>query len=114
MQHQAAVVVIVVDNGSYGTIRMHQARDYPGRVMATDLQNPDFVALAESFGAWARRVETTEAFPDALAAAREAGTVALIHLLTDVEDIAPGRTLSSLGRPTEDAPPLGELSGRRP
>lgn len=98
VQHDVALVVIVVDNGSYGTIRMHQARDYPGRVMATDLRNPDFVAFAESFGAWARRVETTEAFPEALAAARSAGRSALIHLITDVEDIAPGRTLSSLRR----------------
>ncbi len=95
-QFGANVVVVVVDNGSYGTIRAHQERRYPGRVMATDLVNPDFAAYARAFGAWAERVETTDAFPDAFAAARAAGRPALIHLVTEVEDIAPGRTLSAI------------------
>jgi acetolactate synthase-1/2/3 large subunit len=92
-QAGAAVVFIVVDNGAYGTIRMHQERDYPGRVIATDLVNPDFAQYARAFGAWADRVETTEGFAPALAAARAAGRPALIHLVTDVRDIAPGRVL---------------------
>jgi acetolactate synthase-1/2/3 large subunit len=96
VQYGAAVVVVVVDNGSYGTIRMHQERDFPGRIMATDLTNPDFAAFAESFGAWGGRVDTTAAFPAAFAAARAAGRPAVIHLKTDVEAIAPGRTLADL------------------
>ena len=67
-----------------------------GHPIATDLTNPDFVALAQSFGASGRRVETTAAFPEALQAARESGGVALLHLVTDLEDIAPGRRLSEL------------------
>ncbi len=96
VQYKAGVIFLVVDNGSYGTIRMHQERDYPGRVMATDLANPDFVAYARAFGAWATRVEDTAEFPGALRDARAAGGPALIHLKTDIQDIAPGRTLRSL------------------
>ncbi len=96
VQYGANTITVVVDNGAYGTIRMHQERDYPGRVEATELRNPDFAAYARSFGAWATTVETTEAFPAALSAAREAGMPALIHLKTDVEAIAPGRTLTQL------------------
>ena len=96
VQYGANTVTVVVDNGAYGTIRMHQERDYPGRVEATELRNPDFAAYARSFGAWATTVDTTEGFPAALAAAREAGAPALIHLKTDVEAIAPGRTLTQL------------------
>ena len=96
VQYEAAVVVVVVDNGSYGTIRAHQERRYPGRVIATDLRNPDFVAYARAFGAWSARVERTEHFPAALAEARKAKVPALIHLIADVEDISPGRTISEL------------------
>jgi acetolactate synthase-1/2/3 large subunit len=95
-QYGANVIIIVADNGSYGTIRMHQERDYPNRVMATDLKNPDFAALAESFGAFAVKVDATADFPAAFAAARAAGRPALIHLKCDVEAIAPGVTLTSL------------------
>jgi acetolactate synthase-1/2/3 large subunit len=96
MQYGAHVVIVVVDNGSYGTIRMHQERDHPGRVVGTDLRNPDFAAYARSFGAWAATVERTEDFPAAFAEARAAGAPALIWLKTDVEQIAPGRTLTQL------------------
>ena len=96
VMHEANLIVVVVDNGSYGTIRMHQERDYPARIEATDLKNPDFVAYAESFGAWAAYVDRTEDFPAALEAARKAGRPALIHLKTDVEAIAPGRTITQL------------------
>jgi acetolactate synthase-1/2/3 large subunit len=94
VQYGANVVVVVVDNGSYGTIRMHQEREYPGRVEATDLRNPDFATYARSFGAWAATVDRTEDFAAAFAEARAAGAPALIHLKTDVEQIAPGRTIS--------------------
>ncbi|MDB5394943.1 MAG: thiamine pyrophosphate-binding protein [Rhodospirillales bacterium] len=95
VQYGANIIVIVVDNGSYGTIRMHQETHYPGRKIATDLRNPDFVAYARAFGAWSTRVERTEDFPAALAEARAAGAPALIHVVTSIEDIAPGRTLSA-------------------
>ena len=96
VQYGANVVTVVVDNGSYGTIRMHQEREYPGRVEATDLRNPDFAAYARSFGAWAATVERTEDFAAAFAEARRAGATALIWLKTDVENIAPGRTVAQL------------------
>ena len=95
VQHKANLITLVVDNGAYGTIRMHQERDYPGRVIATDLGNPDFVAYAQAFGAWGRRAERTEDFAAAFEAARSCGRPALIHLITDLADIAPGRTLTS-------------------
>ncbi len=96
VQYGANVVIVVVDNGSYGTIRMHQERHYPGRTIATDLINPDFAAYARAFGAWAVTVERTEDFAPALAEARAAGRPALIHLKTSVDDISPGRTLADL------------------
>src|SRR6476660_7782233 len=61
-QYGADLLVIVADNGSYGTIRMHQEKDYPRRVVATDLKNPDFAALARAYGGWAETVETTDDF----------------------------------------------------
>lgn len=100
VQHGINTIVIVVDNGTYGTIRMHQEGHYPRRIMATDLKNPDFVKYAEAFGAFGIRCETTEAFPAALQAARDAagpgGVPALIHLITAAEDIAPNRTITGL------------------
>ena len=96
VQYGANVVAVIADNGSYGTIRMHQEREYPGRVVATDLRNPDFAAYARAFGAWGTTVERTEDFPAALAEARAAGMPALIHLKCDVEAIAPGRTITQL------------------
>jgi acetolactate synthase-1/2/3 large subunit len=100
VQHGINVVVVVVDNGTYGTIRMHQEGHYPGRVVATDLRNPDFVAYARAFGAFGVRCDRTADFPRALKAAREAagpgGVPALVHLVTSAEDIAPNRTLMGL------------------
>jgi acetolactate synthase-1/2/3 large subunit len=98
VQYGINAVVVVVDNGTFGTIRMHQETHYPGasRTIATDLRNPDFVAWAEAFGAFGVRCERTEDFPAALAAARNAGRPALVHLITSAEDIAPGRTISGL------------------
>ncbi|MFS0735549.1 thiamine pyrophosphate-binding protein [Sphingomonas sp. 1P06PA] len=90
------LLVLVVDNGSYGTIRMHQERRYPSRISGTDLANPDFAALGRAFGAWAATVSETAAFPDVLAEALAQPGVALIHLKTDVERIAPAVTVSAL------------------
>jgi len=96
MQYGAPIVVLVWDNGSYGTIRMHQERDYPGRVSGTDLRNPDFAAYARAFGAAGYTVERTEDFAAALEAAISCGRPALIHIKTDVEAISPSTTISAL------------------
>jgi acetolactate synthase-1/2/3 large subunit len=96
VQYGANIVIVVVDNGSYGTIRMHQERHFPGRVSATDLRNPDFAAYARAFGAWGATVARTADFAPAFAAARAAGAPALIHVKTSVEDISPGRTIAAL------------------
>ena len=93
VQYGAAVIFVVIDNGAYGTIRMHQEREYPGRVIATELRNPDFVAYARAFGAWASLVEETSAFDEALKQAMAVGGPALLHVRTDVRDISPGKTL---------------------
>ena len=93
MQFGAAIIVIVVNNGMYATIRMHQERRFPGRVSGTDLQNPDFVSLARAFGAYAERVETTDAFPEAFERAAAAERPALIELITDPDQITPDKRL---------------------
>jgi acetolactate synthase-1/2/3 large subunit len=90
-----AVVFLVVNNGSYGTIRMHQEWRFPGRRVATDLANPDFVALAHAFGLAAWRVKSSAEFPAAFAAARAHTGPSLIELVTSIEDISPGRRLLS-------------------
>jgi acetolactate synthase-1/2/3 large subunit len=95
VQHDLDVVVLVVDNGMYGTIRMHQERAYPGRVIATELQNPDFAALAEAYGAAGETVTDADEFPAALDRALTGGRAAVIVLKTDPETIAPGLTLSA-------------------
>src|SRR5207244_1629508 len=72
VQYELPILIVVVNNGMYGTIRMHQERHYPGRVVGTDLRNPDFVAYAEAFGAHGELVERTGDFPDALDRALQA------------------------------------------
>jgi acetolactate synthase I/II/III large subunit len=94
--YRARVVFLVLNNSSFGTIRMHQEMRYPGRTLATDLVNPDFVALAAASGIAAERVTTTAAFGPALTRALAADGPRLIELVTSVEDIAPGRSLSAL------------------
>jgi acetolactate synthase-1/2/3 large subunit len=94
-QYGAKMIVLVVNNGMYGTIRMHQDRRFPGRVSGTELPGPDFVALAKSFGAWAERVETTDAFASAFERARGAGRAAVLELVMDRGQITPDRRLSS-------------------
>ena len=95
-RHDLALVVVVVNNGMLGTIRMHQELRYPGRVIGTDLTNPDFCALARAFGAHAEKVERTQDFAPALARALEAGGPALIELVVDAEAISSTRTLSKI------------------
>ena len=96
VQYGVSLLVIVIDNAAYGTIRMHQEREFPGRVSATGLRNPDFAALARAFGAWAETVERTEEFAPALERAMAEGGVKLLHVKTDVEAITPGLTLSGV------------------
>jgi acetolactate synthase-1/2/3 large subunit len=96
-QYGLDLLVIVVDNGSYGTIRMHQEREFPGRVSATDLANPDFAALARAFGGWATRVETADEFASALDDAMGRKGVRLLHCVSDIERLnAAGTTVSAL------------------
>ncbi len=92
----ADVLFLVVDNGMYGTIRMHQEREYPGRVVGTGLTNPDFAAFAAAFGVHAVRVERTEEFAPALESALDSGGPALLHLLVDPEAITPHTTLTAV------------------
>ena len=96
VQHGAAMLVIVVDNGAYGTIRMHQEREFPGRPCATRLANPDFAALARAYGCWSETVERTGDFGPALARAQQQSGVRLLHCRTDVEQITPGLTLEAV------------------
>jgi acetolactate synthase-1/2/3 large subunit len=87
---------VVVDNGSYGTIRMHQEREYPGRVSGSDLANPDFAALARAYGWRAATVEATAQFEPAFAEALASGEPSLIHVRLPVETITPRTTISAI------------------
>ncbi|MDF3075631.1 MAG: thiamine pyrophosphate-binding protein [Alphaproteobacteria bacterium] len=95
-QAGANIVLVVVNNGMYGTIRMHQEREYPARKVGTDLHNPDFVAWAKSYGAAGFLVEKTEQFAPAFEAALKAGTPAVIEIRLDPEAINPRTTLSAI------------------
>ncbi|WP_305988066.1 thiamine pyrophosphate-binding protein [Roseibium sp. MMSF_3544] len=101
-QEGANIIVLVIDNGMYGTIRMHQERTYPGRPSATKLVNPDFAALAASYGAFGETIETTEAFGPAYERARASGKPAILHLKLDPEAITPTASLSQI-RATAEA-----------
>ena len=96
VQYGLPIVVILLDNAMYGTIRMHQEREYPARVCATQLKNPDFKAYAQAFGGHGERVERTEEFAPALERARASGLPALIHCLIDPEAITPTTTLAAI------------------
>lgn len=100
VQFRAGVVVLLVNNNMYGSIRMHQEREYPGRVFATTLENPDFPALARAYGGYGARVEETAAFADAFSRAQafagEERRPALLELVVDPEAITPTATLSGL------------------
>jgi acetolactate synthase-1/2/3 large subunit len=100
VQYQAGVIIIVFNNNMFGTIRMHQERDYPGRVSGTELHNPDFAALAVAYGAHGEVVDTTAQFAPALARAlehtRAHNLPALIELRYDGNLITPGATLETI------------------
>lgn len=88
-QYGARLIVLVVNNGMYGTIRMHQEKHYPGRISGTMLMGPDYVAFAESFGAHAERVDRTEEFAGALARARAHDGISLLELVSDPKQLTP-------------------------
>jgi acetolactate synthase-1/2/3 large subunit len=96
MQYELPIVVLVVNNGMYGTIRMHQERHYPGRVVGTALENPDFAAYAQAFGAHGETVTETTQFADAFERALGAGRSALLELRIDPEAINPRKTLTAI------------------
>jgi acetolactate synthase-1/2/3 large subunit len=96
VQYAVAVIIIVVNNGMYGTIRMHQERHYPGRVSNTDLVNPDFCLLATAYGVHSEKVRATEDFLPAFRRAQATGAPALLELEIDPETISPTATVSNL------------------
>jgi acetolactate synthase-1/2/3 large subunit len=96
MQYGAAIIVLVVNNGMYGTIRMHQEREYPGRVSGTELANPDFAAYARAFGGYGETVERTADFAPAFQRALASRKPSILELRIDPEAITPSATLSGL------------------
>ncbi|MBT3533242.1 MAG: thiamine pyrophosphate-binding protein [Rhodospirillaceae bacterium] len=96
LQYDLKPIYLVINNGMFGTIRMHQERDYPGREVATELRNPDFAAYAQSFGAFGEIVERSEDFAGALDRALAADTVAVLELRTDPEAINTRTTLTAI------------------
>ncbi len=96
VQYGLPFVVVIADNGIYGTIRMHQEREYPGRVIATDLRNPDFAAYARAFGGFGVSVERTADFPAAFKEAQASGKPAIVRLAIDPDAITPMTTLAKI------------------
>ncbi|MGP4686412.1 thiamine pyrophosphate-binding protein [Agrobacterium pusense] len=90
------IITLLVNNGTYGTIRMHQEREYPGRVSGTDLVNPDFNAFAKAYGGHGETVERTQDFASAFERARASGKPAIIEVKLDAEAITPTRTLTQI------------------
>lgn len=96
IRYNLPIITLVINNGIYGTIRMHQEREYPGRVSATDLTNPDFAALATAYGGHGETVEKTEDFAPAFLRTRASGKPAIIEIKLDPEAITPTRTLTQI------------------
>jgi acetolactate synthase-1/2/3 large subunit len=96
VQYGLPIVILLVNNGMYATIRMHQERQYPQRVIGTDLRNPDFPELARAYGAYGERVERTEDFAGAFERALASGQPAVLELPVDPERISPRVKLSEL------------------
>ncbi len=101
--HGINLIVVIVNNGMYGTIRMHQEKHFPGRTIATELGNPDFQLLAQAFGAHGELVTKTDDFPAAFQRAQDSGKPAIIELKVDPEAITPTATLSGLRAAAEGA-----------
>ncbi len=103
LQARAWPIVLIVNNRSYGTIRMHQERTFPARVSFTDIENPDFVALAAAYGTHAERVTATADFPAALARALASPTGSVLDLVVDTESLTPRQSLSAMRAAAEAA-----------
>ena len=98
VQYDIPIIVIVIDNGMYGTIRMHQEREYPHRVIGTDLKNPDFAAYARAFGGHGECVRTTAEFMPAFERARASNKPSIIHCFIDPQAITPAKTLDQVAQ----------------
>lgn len=96
IQYGLPIVVVILNNGIYGTIRMHQEREYPGRVSGTMLKNPDFAALARAYGGHGETVRETAEFAPAFERARASGVAAIVEIVLDPEAITPTQTLSDI------------------
>ncbi|WAC47782.1 thiamine pyrophosphate-binding protein [Asticcacaulis sp. SL142] len=96
VQYDIPVIIIVIDNGMWGTIRMHQEREYPHRPIGTDLKNPDFAAYARAFGGHGEAVRTTAEFAPAFKRAQASGKPAIIHCFIDPQAITPAKTLQQV------------------
>ena len=96
VHHDIPLIVVVIDNGIYGTIRMHQERHFPGRVSATALTNPDFAALARAYGGHGETVVATAEFAPAFERALASGKPAIVHCLLDAQAITPTATLDGI------------------
>jgi acetolactate synthase-1/2/3 large subunit len=103
VQHGLAIVFVVIDNGMYGTIRMHQERHYPARVSGTDLVNPDFAALARAYGAMGETVTATAEFAPAFERALAARGPALLHVKVDPQALTMNATLDAVRRQAQAA-----------
>jgi acetolactate synthase-1/2/3 large subunit len=96
VQYDIPFIIVVVDNGTYGTIRMHQEREYPTRVVATELKNPDFAGYAKVFGGFGVMVDKTADFAAAFRAAEKSGKPSIIHLKVDTNASTPAMTLEAI------------------
>ena len=99
MQARLFPIVLIVNNGTYGTIRMHQERMYPYRVSGTNLENPDFVMLAKSYGFYGERIKSTEQFAAAFEKAKTSKTGAVLDLVVSTEAISPRQSIDDLRKP---------------
>jgi acetolactate synthase-1/2/3 large subunit len=102
VQYDLPVIVVVIDNGMYGTIRMHQERMYPGRVVATALRNPDFAAYARAFGGHGETIEETAEFLPAYERALASGLPSILHVKVDPDAITPTTTLVAIRKQAEE------------
>jgi acetolactate synthase-1/2/3 large subunit len=96
VQYDLPIIVVLMDNGTYGTIRMHQEREYPGRISGTDLRNPDFAAYAKAFGGFGATVEKTADFAKAFEDCVKSGKPSIIHVRVDQNAITPMTTLDAI------------------
>jgi acetolactate synthase-1/2/3 large subunit len=108
VQYDIPIIVVVPDNSMYGTIRMHQEREYPGRVSATRLKNPDFAALARAYGGHGERIERTEEFSPAFERALQSGRPAILHCIVDPQALTPMMTLDATRERAERERASGE------